>query len=142
MSPKNFEIFEEEARVRLQVRGKTLEDLFLHALGGMAFYLKPQTTQMKRNEFKEWSRIKVEAMDITSLLVEFLSRALAESDLKSTAYSLATFEKFGENFLEGKIFGTKVDNFDNEIKAVSFEGVDIRKDPEKGWYETILVFEV
>lgn len=128
--------------MRLQVRGKTLEDLFLHALGGMAFYLKPQTAQMKTRELKERSRIKAEAIDITSLLVEFLSQALAESDLKSTAYSLTAFEKFGENFLEGKIFGVKVDSFDNEIKAVSLEGVNIRKDQDLGLYETVLIFEV
>lgn len=128
--------------MRLKVKGKILEDLFLHALNGMAFYLKPQVAQTKRSELKEWSRIKVGAVDITSLLVEFLSRVLTEGDLKSAAYPLVTFEKFGENFLEGKIFGAKVDSFDKEIKAVSLEEVNIKKNPETGFYETMLILEV
>lgn len=128
--------------MRLQVRGKTLEELFLHALNGLAAYLKPQTAELKKSDMKEWLRIKVEAIDIATLLVEFLSKVLAESDLKNIAYAWATFEEFGENFLEGKIFGTKVDNFDNEIKAISFEEVDIRKDPASGLYETVLILEL
>ena len=32
--------------------------------------------------------------------------------------------------------------FDKDIKAVSYQGVDIKRNPETGLYETILVFDI
>src|SRR3989344_5427278 len=118
---KHFEILEQDGAVHLKVTGETPEDIFRHALAGMAGFLKPETIYLKKSELKEWQKIKVESLDMTLLLVDFLSKVLGESDAKGVVYSMISFEKFGENFLEGKIFGVKSPNLEKEINAVSFE---------------------
>lgn len=138
-----FEILSNTADMRIKIWGRTLQELFCNALRGMASFVKPALLDVKKNELKEKRDIKLEALDLTSLLIEFLSEVIAQSDSTNTVWLDARFKKFGENFLEGKLLGIKVeDGFEKEIKAVSYHEVDIKKNPETGMYETILVFDV
>lgn len=139
---RNFEIVSHEPMVRLKIWGADMKELFSAALGGVAFYLKPDVLRAKNIELKEWKKMKAGGVDLDSLLVEFLSRVVAESDRCGVIFTRATFDKFGENFLEGKMFGKKVDAPDAEIRAISLEGLDIKKNSETGMYETMLMFEV
>lgn len=138
----NFEITEKEGGIRMKVQGRTIEELFSNALLGTAFYLKPEVAQMKKTELKEYQAIRVEAVDIVSLLVEFLSKVVEQSDMHGAVFPAVSLEGFGENFLEGKIFGAKVGEPENPIQEVSFDEIDIRKNPDTGLYEATLVFEV
>lgn len=137
-----FEILPHTADMRMRVWGKTLKDLFRAALRGVAFYLKPAALELKERSAKIKEKIKVETVDINSLLIEFLSEVVAQSDIHNVIFISASFKKFGENFLEGEISGVKVDGFEKDIKAVSYHEVDIRKNPETGLYETMLVFDI
>jgi SHS2 domain-containing protein len=138
-----FEILSNIADVRVRVWGKTLQELFQNALGGMASFVKPEVFALKKKSFREKHDIKIEAIDVTSLLIEFLSRVIALSDSVNTVFVEVSFKEFGENFLKGKLVGVKLDDgFEREIKAVSYHEVDITHDQEKGMYETILVFDV
>lgn len=142
MTTENFEILPDAADTRMKVWGEKLEDLFCNALRGVAFYLRPDLAELGKTAKKVKEKIKVEAVDINSLLIEFLSAAIAKSDYGSAVFTGAKFKKFGENFLEGEILGIKVDGFEKDIKAVSYNEVDIKKNPETGSYETILVFDI
>jgi len=125
----------------MRVWGKKLQDLFLNALRGMVFYLKPEILQSKKTP-KIKQEIKITSVDINSLLIDFLSEAVAQSDIKNSVFYKSSFSEFGENFLEGVIYGSPVDGFDKEIKAVSYHEVDIKRNPETGFYETTLVFDI
>ena len=138
----NFEITEKDGGIRMKVWGRTVEELFSNALLGTAFYLKPEVAQMKKTELKECQEIRVEAVDIVSLLVEFLSKVVEQSDMRGAVFSAISFEEFGENFLEGKIFGAKAGELENPIREVSFDEIDIRKNPDTDLYETVLMLEV
>lgn len=137
-----FEILPHTADMRMRAWGKTLEELFRNALRGMASCLKAEVLELPKKEFKEQKEIKIEAVDIHSLLIEFLSEAIAQIDILNTVFTDVSFKKFGENFLEGELHGVKVDGFEKDIKAVSYHEVDIKKNPETGVYETILVFDI
>lgn len=137
-----FEVFPHTADVRLKVWGRTIKELFLNALKGVAFYLKPDVGELGRRAEKVKHAVSVEAVDINSLLIEFLSEVIAQADIQNAIFTSATFKKFGENFLEGEIAGFAVEGFDKDIKAVSYHEVDIRKNQDTGAYETILVFDV
>ena len=76
------------------------------------------------------------------MLIEFLSKILAQADIASTVFIDVSFGIFGENFLDGEMAGVKVDSFAQEIKAISYERVDIKKSLTSGLYETILVFDI
>lgn len=139
---KGFEILPHTADMRLRVWGKNLSDLFAGALSGVAFYVRPDIEALARSGKKVKQAIRVEAVDISSLLVEFLSEVVARSDIQNIVFTAVKFGRFGENFLEGELSGVAADGFEKEIKAVSYHEVDIKKNPETGFFETILVFDV
>lgn len=138
----NFEVLRDTPEMRLKIWGHTLEELFASALAGTADFMKPGILGLKKDQLKEWHKIRVEAVDLSSLLVEFLSKVIAEADIKGAVFSYVSLEKFGENFLEGKIFGAKIENIENTLSAVSYEEVNITKNPETGLYETTLILEM
>lgn len=136
-----FEILPHAADLRVRVWGKKIEELFYAALRGAASCLGPEVLKYTKRELKEKKEIRIEAVDINSLLVGFLSEVVAQSDILNTIFPAVSFKKFGENFLEGELQGKKVDSFIKEIKAVSYDEVDIKKNQQTGLYETILVFD-
>ena len=142
MIDRGFEILPHTTDMRLKVWGKTLEELFRSALRGMVSYWKPEALEKNKREFKEKKEIKIKAPDLTSLLIEFLSKTIAQTDILNTVFADVSFREFGENFLEGDLHGLKVDGLEKDIKAVSFQEVDIKKNPETGLYETVLVFDI
>lgn len=144
MNGQGFEILPHTADMRMRVWGKTLEDIFRNALRAVALYLRSDIEELAKSKEKRSlkERVKVEAVDINSLLIEFLSEVVAQSDIHNAVFLDATFKKFGENFLEGYLAGLKVDGFEKDIKAISYHEVDIKKNPKTELYETVLVFDI
>ncbi|OGZ96940.1 MAG: hypothetical protein A2847_01715 [Candidatus Sungbacteria bacterium RIFCSPHIGHO2_01_FULL_50_25] len=142
MKDRGFEIFNHDGIVKMRVWGKTLEDLFRNSIRGLASYFKEGILDAKKAAPEEPHDIRVEAVDINSLLGDCLSRVIAESDICSRVFFDIRFTKFGENFLEGVLSGVPAEEFDNEIKAVSYSEVDIKKNTSTGYFETLLVFDV
>ncbi len=138
----SFELLSDITDLKMKVSGKTLQDLFRAALKSVVFYLKPEVLQLKKGEGKLNQKIKIQTADINSLLAEFLSAVIAQTDIHSAVFTQVSFKKFGENFLEGEITGVKVSDFAKDIKAVSYTEVDIKRSPTSGRYETILVFDI
>lgn len=139
---QGFEIAPDGTNMRLRVRGKTIEDLFRFAVKGVATILKPGFEKLRERGGAVRHSISIRAVDLSSLLAEFISEVIAKSDIKNIVFSDVIFKEFGENFLSGEIAGVAVDGFDSEIRAVSYQDVDIKKNLETGMYETTLVFEV
>lgn len=140
-STKGFKFLPHITDVRMVVWGRTIQELFQNALKGVSLYLK-SPLPAENSAKKERVRVSLEAVDVNSLFVEFLSDIIARSDTENMVFTDVSFEGFGENFLTGEFFGVRVDGFDNEIKAVSYHEVDIKKNPETGFFETLLVFDV
>ena len=138
----SFKLISQDLGIKMIVSGKTLQELFRAALKSIAFCLKPEVLKLKKKDFKERQKMKIEAADINSLLVEFLSKILAQAEITGTVFVDISFKIFGENFLEGEIAGVKMDDFEQEIKDVSYEEVDIKRSPTSGLYETVLVFDI
>ena len=137
-----FEILPHTADMRMKVWGETLQELFQSALRGVASYLKEGRLELEQKEGRENQALKVEAVDINSLLVEFLSEVIAASDIKDAVFTEVVFKEFGENFLEGTLLGIKAEGFDKELKAVSYHEVDIIRNQKTGFFETMLVFDI
>ncbi len=144
MSDYGFEMLPHTADVRMRVWGETLKELFQNALRAVALYLRPDLEELQKAKEKIPLKrpLKVEAVDLNSLLIEFLSEVVAQSDIHNSVFLDTSFKKFGENFLEGKLMGLKVEGFEKDIKAISYHEVDIHKNPETGMYETMLVFDI
>lgn len=139
---ESFEILPHTVDMRMRVCGKTLQELFRNALRGIASYMKEGVLTHVSKEAEEKRAVRIEAADINSLLVEFLSEVVAASDIKNIIFTDVSFKEFGENFLEGTMQGLKADGFDKDIKAVSYHEADVKRNPDTGLFEAILVFDV
>jgi len=137
MTPK-FKILPHTADVRLKVIGKTKEELFKNALAGMAKILKKTAKEKKPIKTK----INIQSPDINSFLVDFLSEVLYQSQINHVIYGEAKFSKFSDNELEAEIFGFKIDEFDEDIKAVTYHELNIKKSPANDFFETIVIFDI
>lgn len=142
MKEKDFEIIDEGSARRAVIYGKNLERLFEHALLCLVTFLKPEAARLKRNQMKEAEEIDIHAVDLNSLLVDFLIKVNELSDTKNSVFPYIMISRLGENFLEGKIFGVKVGEFAAGMHGISYESVDVRKNNATGNYEVTLVFEL
>jgi SHS2 domain-containing protein len=130
---KPYEILEHLADLKIRAFGETKEELFSNMLKGMF-----EAAGAKIENRKKVSRkIKIKSADEQSLLVDFLSEALAQSDINNEAYFEAEFEKLTATELVGKFFGFPVKSFGTEIKAVTYHGLEIKK-VSGGWEATVL----
>lgn len=139
---QEFEIQSQDQGARLLVRGATLQELFRNALRGTFLYVSPEAAKPAAGTTKITRDITARAVDIASLLVEFISRALAEADTHGAVFTHAVFRAFGDNFLDAELTGIAVDHTEAEIRAVSYAEVDIRKNQDTGLFETTLAFEI
>ncbi len=130
---KEYEILEHPADLKIKAFGKTKEELFSNLLKGMFLGAGVKIEDQKKISRK----IKIKSADEQSLLVDFLSEALAESDMNDEAYFEVEFEKLTGTELVGKILGSPVKSFSTEIKAVTYHGLEIKK-ISSGWEATVL----
>lgn len=133
---KKYEILEHTTDLKIRAFGKTKEELFLNMLRAM-FEGAGARIKDKDKKIKEERAVKIKSADEQSLLVDFLSEVLAQSDINNEAYFEAEFEKLTGTELVGKIFGSPVLSFGTEIKAVTYHGLEIKK-VDGRWQATIL----
>jgi len=141
---EKYKILEHPADVRVQAFGKTKEELFLNAMIGMKDVLKSKVQSPKS---KVARRIKIKSLDLNSLLVDFLSEGLYLSQVNKEVYNDVRFKKLssstssGQTILEAELFGNKVESFGEDIKGVTYHGLEIKKN-KKGLYEATILFDI
>lgn len=148
-SQKKFEILEHTADLRIKVFGSSPKELFTNALYAMASVQKSEAVEkgtVRRLIGQIRGRkvsvdIFVESMDYDTLLVDFLSEVLSHSDTEQAVFYEANFKKFSDNGLDAIVTGFKVDDFEKDIKAVTYHEVNV-KEIEPGKWESLLVFDI
>jgi len=137
---KSYELIPHTADIRLKVKAKTQKELFVSACEGMSQILK-------KDFFRKASRcplnlkVSVSSVDQTTLLIDFLSEILTLSQEHHAIFGKVYFLKFSQTSLLAKICGAKVDQFDNDIKAVTYHQAEVKKNP-KGEWETTVIFDI
>lgn len=140
MTDQGFEILEHTADLRIKAWGKTKEELFRNALRGMGYVQKPES-RITNYELRITKKIKVESNDVTTLLIDFLSAVLTQSQIKRVVFYDVKFLKFSDTELKAEIVGAKVDEFDEDIKAATYHEAEVKM-AESGSYETMIVFDI
>ncbi len=133
---EKYKILPHPADVKVQAFGKTREELFANAMAGMMEVLKSErkTQSVKR-------KIGVKSLDLNALLVDFLSEVLYLIQTNKEVYSDVKFIKFSDKELECELTGNKVESFGEDIKAVTYHGLEIKKN-KKGLYEATILFDI
>ena len=131
-----YEEIEHTADWALRVRGQNLTDLFRNAAFGMLSLLEieplPGNSESRSFELK--------AEDTETLLVSWLEELLYLLEVESAAVVDFQVEVLEKIQLKATIKLNKIASIKKEIKAVTFNELDIRA-AEFG-YETIIVFDV
>jgi SHS2 domain-containing protein len=128
------------ADLRLKVEADTLEELFFGALQGMASQLQPEACRGAnvaevKQEFSE------QAVDLTALLIDFLSQALTLSFEHQAVFCRLEVHRLTETTLSGCLYGQTVSAFHEDIKAVTYHNANVQQ-LESGNWETVIVFDV
>ncbi len=130
-----YEILDHKADLKIRAFGKTKEELFLNVLSGMSENMKPE---LQKPGEKTKRKIKLSSFDFQALLVDFLSEILYLSQVNKEVFFEAKFKKFSENEIDGEIFGQKAKRFGEDIKAVTYHNLEIKKTKNKTWEATVL----
>lgn len=93
----------------------------------------------KKNEFLVFVCI-VFSLEKNSVRSDFLSEALYLSQVNKEAYFEVNFQNLSDKFLDAKIKGREVLRFGEDIKAVTYHDLEVKK-IESNW-RTIVLFDI
>lgn len=138
---KNFEILGHPADVKVKAWGKNPRELFKNAAQGMFSILKKEVPNEKEaKRVRRKLEVAIRTPDYDMLLVDFLSELLALADIHNEVYTKIKFLDFSEERLKAEVEGVAIDQFDEEIKAVTYHGLKIEKTKDK--YQATILFDI
>lgn len=135
-----FEILPHTADVRLKVTGTTLRELFTVALSGMNEIIRPGTCRGKLT-LTERADVAVESSDTTALLIDFLAEVLTLTHERRIVFCRVEFSTLTATRIAAQISGRRVEQSDEDIKAVTYHDAEVRHNAADE-YETIIVFDI
>jgi SHS2 domain-containing protein len=133
------------------VYGKTKKQLFVNAflLVNKIITPKKEFTQPQLKTQKQIKKIiKISSPNNNTLLVDFLNQVLSQSQIKKSFYKKIKWRKFiplnNKNKLaqlEAEIIGFPINKFQQDIKAITYHDVQIKKNKNDYWY-TKIIFDI
>lgn len=128
------------ADIRMLIEGETLQRLFVAGIKGMGNILKEGICD-HTSEFDHKKVIKTISNDNTNLLVDFLSDVLSHCYANKAVYCKLDLLSFKKYEITANVFGVPVNQFDEEIKAVTYHEAQIKKNKNNQW-ETCIIFDI
>ena len=128
------------ADIRMGIQGSDLMELFQAGAIGMGNILKEGICEKKaRGPIKH--KIEIKAVDPTCLLIDFLSEILSTSYAEKAVFCKVKFLKLTHETAIAEIQGVQVEEFDEEIKAVTYHEADVHR-TDNGHWETMVIFDI
>ncbi len=145
---KDFEQLPHTADIKIRVYGATPQELFRHAVIGMFQSIRPmspgchvENDRVVCKDLPQHHEIEAHSIDMSALLVDFLSEALYLSDSFNEAYLDATIHELSDTFVKATVQGVQVTGFEVvEIKAVTHHECKITQ-VDGGW-QVDIVFDI
>ncbi len=128
------------ADIRMLIEAKTLQELFALGVKGMGNILKESFCN-DSNKIDVKNMIELKASDHTNLLIDFLSDALSSSYIETAIYCTIEIIEFSNYKIRAQLSGTRIDQFDEEIKAVTYHEANVKKNDKDLW-ETYIIFDI
>lgn len=128
------------ADIRLKVEAGTIAELFEGALAGMGNILSENfCTQSQQHDVV--AHVDITAIDITALLIDFLSEVLTLSYVHKAVFCKIQDIVVGGNRINATVRGMRVGGFDEDIKAVTYHEAEVREHKDGRW-ETMIIFDI
>ncbi len=134
-----FTILSHTNDVSLRIVSKNRQDLFKDSLRALAEVLKKNSSTSSGTQVV--AQIEIRSLNESSLLIDFLSRALSLSYDKKAIFMDVKFVLFEKNLCVASLVGKKTDKFDRNVKSVTHREADISISPA-GEYETNIILSV
>lgn len=134
------EILTHTADVRVRVTSETLPGLFQLGMQSLNQLLKPDFDS-KKHKATIAESVQLESMDTTTLLIDFLSEVLTLSQVQKAIFFDFTINKMTDFKLTGILKGTAVDDFSEDVKAVTYHEAEVKVNDNGDW-ETVIIFDI
>ena len=132
-----YEIVQHTADIRIRVSAGTLESLFEDALLGLMEMIGGEIAgSSERHE-----EVRLDTVDRTALLIDFLNYALLQCHLLHERYTAASFASLTETSLVATLALVPAGAFHEDVKAVTYHEADVRRG-EDGMWRTTLVLDI
>lgn len=135
-----YEFLPHTADIRIRLNGNDLADLFNAGVRGMAVVLKGDVCSDPEPSVIE-STIRIKSSDGTALLIDFLSEVLTRSYVENTVFCAVRFSSIDEKELQGTLYGYPIDQWDEEIKAVTYTEASVHRTENNNWVSDV-VFDI
>lgn len=144
-----YELLPHTADIKMRIAAATQAELFERALVSMFSFMQPKTPlcTLQSNGIYVCTQLScaraviVDASEVSLLLVDFLSHALALSEIYHEAYLGLTCEWCDTTQMSGVLKGVPVEGFEGvAIKAVTYNELQVYQDGA-GWHAEI-VFDI
>ncbi len=134
-----WKVLDHTADIMIEVRGPSLEELFLNAADAMTTVLVPCADVTEEMELE----IALEADAAEELLVSWLREILYHIQTRGLVWVRGQIDDLSNTALKGKLYfgGIRPEcEPEFEIKAVTYHGLSIQK--QYGIYSTQVVFDI
>jgi SHS2 domain-containing protein len=132
-----FEEVEHTADQALRIYGSNLKELMINAAHGLNSILVAEYTPDPAQQKKS---VKLDAFDIESLLVEWLSELAYWAETEMLIFHEFDIESVSPTHLRSTIYGSPATHFEKHIKAVTYHNLKVAKTAQ-GLVATV-VFDV
>lgn len=137
---KSKEMFTPAADIKVKIISETLPSLFRLSMQNLNQLLYPNFDY--RNHKKVVTQtIDLQSADITSLLIEFLSKVLTLSQVNKTIFFELAIKTMTDNTLTGVLNGRTVERFQEEVKTVTCHETEVTVNDQGNW-ETVILFDI
>lgn len=126
----------------MEIKAKSVKELFEFALKGMNTILKKDYCNDYVISFKSKKQIEIHSQDYTSLLIDFLSDVLTNTYVSNVIYCEINIIELSENHIVAHILGSTSEEFDEEIKAVTYHEALVIKDSRDQLWKTSIIFDI
>ncbi len=134
---KKYELLEHTADLKIRAFGKTKGEVFTNMAIGMFDNIVDEDNLLKDQQVER--KIKIESVDLDSLLVDFLSQLLYLSDTNDEIYTDYRLN-ISDYKITGGIKGYKVKRIKLDIKAVTYN--DLKIEEKDGQWLFEVVFDI
>jgi SHS2 domain-containing protein len=134
-----FKILPHTSDIRFKIWADSPEELFRQGLNACSLIAGDKTKTDTSVEII--SKIEIESLDITSLLIDFLSDVVSLMDTQKVFISSLDIVELSETKLTALIKYESVESFDKSIKAVTYHEANVKIN-ESGEYSTIVVLDI
>ena len=140
---KKFEIIEHTADIGIEAFGKDKKEVFINIAKGMFEIIAGKNINSKGNFLY---KINITAENLEDLLIAWLNELLYLSEVKLVIFNKFEIEELSDNHIKSGIEGIKISpevhKIKKEIKAVTYHGLEFKKDEGSGLWRARVIFDI